>query len=32
MQNALSRVDIDKTDDAASSWAKFESAVKNLGG
>lgn len=31
MQQALSRVDVDKTDDAASSWAKFEAAVKALG-
>ncbi len=31
MQQALSRVDVDKTDDAASSWAKFVTAVKALG-
>ena len=31
MQQALTRVDVDKTDTAASSWAKFETAVKNLG-
>jgi cellobiose transport system substrate-binding protein len=31
MQQALSRVDVDKTDDAASSWAKFETAVNELG-
>jgi cellobiose transport system substrate-binding protein len=31
MQQALSRVDVDKTDDPASSWAKFEDAVKALG-
>jgi cellobiose transport system substrate-binding protein len=30
-QNALNRVDVDKTDDAASSWAKFEAAVNQLG-
>jgi len=31
MQQALTRVDVDKTDTPASSWAKFETAVKNLG-
>jgi cellobiose transport system substrate-binding protein len=31
MQQALSRVDVDKTDDPASSWAKFEADVNNLG-
>ena len=31
MQQALSRVDVDETDDAASSWSKFEDAVNNLG-
>jgi cellobiose transport system substrate-binding protein len=31
MQQALSRVDVDKTDDPASSWAKFEEAVNALG-
>ncbi len=31
MQQALARVDVDKTDDAASSWAKFVDAVKALG-
>jgi cellobiose transport system substrate-binding protein len=31
MQQAISRVDVDKTDDAASSWAKFEEAVNALG-
>jgi cellobiose transport system substrate-binding protein len=31
MQQALARVDVDKTDDAASSWAKFEEAVNTLG-
>ena len=31
MQQALTRVDVDKTDDAASSWAKFEEAVNALG-
>jgi cellobiose transport system substrate-binding protein len=31
MQQALTRVDVDKTDDAASSWAKFEEAVNTLG-
>ena len=31
MQNALSRVDIDKTDSAEASWAKFETDVKALG-
>lgn len=32
MQQALTRVDVDKSDDAASSWAKFETDVKNLQG
>jgi cellobiose transport system substrate-binding protein len=31
MQQALTRVDVDKTDNAASSWAKFLTDVKNLG-
>jgi cellobiose transport system substrate-binding protein len=31
MQQALTRVDVDKTDDATSSWAKFLTDVKNLG-
>jgi cellobiose transport system substrate-binding protein len=31
MQQALTRVDVDQTDDAASSWAKFEEAVQSLG-
>jgi cellobiose transport system substrate-binding protein len=31
MQQALSRVDVDETDDPASSWAKFEEAVNALG-
>ena len=31
MQQALNRVDVAKTDDAASSWAKFETDVNNLG-
>ncbi len=31
MQQALTRVDVDKTDDAASSWVKFEEAVNALG-
>ncbi len=31
MQQALARVDVDKTDDPDSSWAKFEEAVKQLG-
>ena len=31
MQQALSRVDVDQTDDPASSWAKFEEAVNALG-
>jgi cellobiose transport system substrate-binding protein len=31
LQQALTRVDVDKTDDAASSWAKFEEAVNALG-
>jgi len=31
MQQALTRVDVDKTDNPASSWAKFLTAVKNLG-
>ncbi|MDQ0661943.1 cellobiose transport system substrate-binding protein [Arthrobacter ulcerisalmonis] len=30
MQQALTRVDVDKTDDAASSWDKFAAAVKSL--
>ena len=30
MQQALTRVDVDKTDDAASSWEKFVTAVKSL--
>ncbi|WP_312182667.1 extracellular solute-binding protein [Arthrobacter sp.] len=31
MQQALTRVDVDKTDDAGSSWEKFVTAVKALG-
>lgn len=31
MQQAISRVDVDKTDNAQSSWDKFVSAVKALG-
>jgi len=31
MQQALTRVDVDKTDTPASSWAKFATAVKSLG-
>lgn len=31
MQQALTRVDVDQTDDPASSWSKFESDVNNLG-
>ena len=31
MQQALTRVDVDKTDTPASSWAKFLASVKNLG-
>ena len=31
LQQALNRVDVDKTDDPASSWAKFEEAINNLG-
>ncbi|MBK9475549.1 MAG: extracellular solute-binding protein [Tetrasphaera sp.] len=31
MQQAIGRVDIDKTDDAASSWEKFLTAIKALG-
>ena len=31
MQQALTRVDVDKTDDPASSWAKFLTEVKALG-
>ncbi len=31
MQQALTRVDVDNTDDAATSWKKFEDAVKALG-
>lgn len=30
MQQALTRVDVDKSDDAASSWDKFVAAVKSL--
>ena len=30
MQQALTRVDVDKSDDAESSWAKFLTAVKSL--
>ncbi|MDQ0755302.1 hypothetical protein QFZ61_001289 [Arthrobacter sp. B3I4] len=30
MQQALTRVDVDKSDDPASSWAKFLTAVKSL--
>ena len=30
MQQALTRVDVDKSDDAASSWEKFVAAVKSL--
>jgi len=29
--DAYTRVDVDKTDDSASSWAKFETAVNDLG-
>jgi cellobiose transport system substrate-binding protein len=31
MQQAISRVDVDQTDDMASSWSKFEQAVNALG-
>ena len=31
MQQAISRVDVDKTDDLASSWTKFVNAVQTLG-
>jgi cellobiose transport system substrate-binding protein len=31
MQQALSRVDVDKTDDAATSWSKWVSDVESLG-
>lgn len=31
LSQAINRVDVDKTDDAASSWAKFETAVKAIG-
>ena len=31
MQQALTRVDVDKTDNPASSWAKYLTAVKALG-
>jgi len=31
MQQALTRVDVDKTDTPASSWTKFATAVKSLG-
>ncbi|MCU0300122.1 MAG: extracellular solute-binding protein [Candidatus Nanopelagicales bacterium] len=31
MQQALNRVDVAKTDDPASSWAKFENDVQQLG-
>lgn len=31
MQQALTRVDVDKTDDPAASWAKYLTAVKALG-
>ncbi|MFI2754602.1 extracellular solute-binding protein [Cellulomonas sp. P22] len=31
MQSALTRVDVDKTDDAAASWDKFLEAVNTLG-
>jgi len=31
MQQAIARVDIDKTDDADASWQKFVSAVESLG-
>lgn len=31
MSQAIGRVDVDKTDDPASSWAKFEEAVSALG-
>jgi cellobiose transport system substrate-binding protein len=31
MQQALSRVDVDKTDDIASSWEKFLSDVAAIG-
>ena len=30
MQQALTRVDVEETDDAASSWAKFEEAVNSF--
>ena len=30
LADAYTRVDVDKTDDAASSWKKFEQAVKDL--
>jgi len=30
MQQALTRVDVDQTDDAASSWDKFVTAVGAL--
>ena len=30
MQQALTRVDVDRTDDAASSWDKFVTAVNAL--
>jgi cellobiose transport system substrate-binding protein len=30
MQQALTRVDVDKSDDVESSWAKFLTAVKSL--
>ena len=29
--DAYTRVDVDKSDDSASSWAKFETAVNDLG-
>lgn len=31
LSQAINRVDVDKTDDAASSWAKFQTAVKAIG-
>ena len=30
LSDAYTRVDVDKTDDSASSWKKFEQAVKDL--
>lgn len=31
MSQAINRVDVDQTDDAATSWAKFEEAISALG-